>query len=118
MSWISEERESKGLAKEKSKGRLSASFYPDSVWRAAAGVANVAAPGARWEEHRRLLPLMINSNPQPVPPRPPRGLDFELVRCGFSHRSNWMSIAAISAFLPPDLRILRMALSAVNLLLW
>ena len=67
----------------------------DSIWRAADDVASkIPAPGPSRKEHRRLLPLMVNSTPNVVPPRRPRGHDFELVRCGFSHRSNWMSIAA------------------------
>jgi hypothetical protein len=70
MSCISEEHGREKLAREKSKRRVSADFYPDvggeRIWRVAADVSKLAAPGARWEEHRRLLPLIVNSNPQPA----------------------------------------------------
>src|ERR1700688_4773804 len=55
--------------------------------------------------------------PTCVPPRRPRGHDLELVRRGFSHRSNWMSIAEAASRFPPAWGIVRMAFSTVNLML-
>lgn len=85
--------------------RPSAKFYPgvgeDCILPVAAnaGTSKLTAQGASWNEHRRLGPLMVNPTPNMRAARRLRGHDLELVRRGFSHRSNWMSIAGNFALL-------------------
>ena len=69
MSWISDGRGGEELAGKKSKGRLSANFYPgvgeDCILgaNANAGASKLTAPRVSSKEHRRLGPLMVNSTP-------------------------------------------------------
>ena len=70
MSWISDGRGGEELARKKSKGRLSAKFYPgvgeDSILPvgANAGASKLITPRTSWKEHRRLSPSMVKFNPQ------------------------------------------------------
>jgi hypothetical protein len=68
MSWISDGRGVEELSRKKSMRRPSASFYSSVGGKSILRAANTAAskippPGRGWEEHRRLLPLMVNSTP-------------------------------------------------------
>jgi hypothetical protein len=70
MSWISDGRGGEELVRKKSMRRPSAKFYPgvgeDCILPVAAnaGASKLTAPGASRNEHRRLGPLIVKSNPQ------------------------------------------------------
>jgi hypothetical protein len=67
MSWISEGRGVEELSRKSSMRRPPATFYSSvgerSISRLAANASKLTAPCAPRKEHRRLLPLMVNSTP-------------------------------------------------------